>query len=114
MSLQSRPESILQSPDEVSQLTGRREANPMTPGPKRRWPQFTFARHVLRGRTGDGWVGGLVAAATTNDFKRLELIFGVWYGSGALVGAGLLAPLQKKTIGAVAGFLLAYPLIWLL
>jgi hypothetical protein len=60
-------------------------------------------------------IGGLTLVARGEwDLPQIGLVFGIWYGSSALLGAGLLTPFHKKTIGAVLGFLLGWPLLQLL
>jgi len=60
-------------------------------------------------------IGGLVGIFKPNwHVPSYGWVFGVLYGSGALIGAGLFSPSRQKTLGAVLGFLLIYPAMRLL
>lgn len=60
-------------------------------------------------------LGGLAFAARVEwSIEWIGLFFGMWYGSAAILGAGLLMPFNKKAIGAISGFVLALPLLQLM
>jgi hypothetical protein len=85
----------------------------MTPAPSRRWFRFALQDLFLGITLVTVGTGGLVGSLKNADFVIIDLLLGIWYGSAALIGAGLLAPFRKKTIGAIVGFLLGWPLILL-
>jgi hypothetical protein len=84
--------------------------------PNRRWLQFS-TRDMLLGvsllATG---IGGLTGILTNSNWvmQSVGWFFGVLYGSGALIGAGLFSPFRQKTFGAIVGFLLIYPTVRLI
>ena len=87
----------------------------MTPTPKRRWFQFSTADLFLGVTLMAMGIGGLAGIAKFDSTLRdLGWILGIFYGSGALIGAGLFSPFRQKTVGAILGFLLIYPTTLLL
>jgi hypothetical protein len=87
----------------------------MSEGPKRRWFQFALKDLFFAITFLAVGFGGLVYCMRGDwSLADAPLVYGMWYGSVALIGAGVTAPFDKKTLGAVFGFLFAWPLLLLL
>jgi hypothetical protein len=75
----------------------------------RRWFQFSL-KDVLLGIAiaGTGLAGfiGIWKRAESERDIPIQLLCGLLYGSGALIGAGLFIPLKKAGLGAILGFVL--------
>jgi hypothetical protein len=88
----------------------------MTTTPERRWFQFSLQ---------DAFVGMTIAAIGLGGFAYvwrrasdardipIPLLFGLWYGLGALTGAGLFMPVKNAALGALLGFVLTCALMTL-
>ena len=78
--------------------------------PKRRWLQFSLrdlflaVTFVAVGCCGLIWI----MRADYWGLPQIGLASGIWYGSSALVGAGLLAPFRKKAAGAIGCFFMGW------
>ena len=77
----------------------------MAPAPNRRWFQFEL-RTLFVAVTMVAMGAGGVANVVNGDWsiRNLVFAFGLWFASGALIGAGLFHPFKRMSLGAILGF----------
>jgi hypothetical protein len=82
----------------------------MSDAPKRRWVQFSLGELFFAITLIALGIGGMVTVMTTYLARTYGLFvaFGLWYASGALLGAGLLSPFKKPALGVAVGFLITW------
>jgi hypothetical protein len=89
----------------------------MSEAPKSRPSQFSLRVLFLAVSLTSAGIGGLavILKGQASNIPGIDLaaVFWMWGASWMLIGAGLLAPFQKKAIGTVAGFIFALPAAWI-
>ncbi|HEY2895436.1 MAG TPA: hypothetical protein VGJ16_14525 [Pirellulales bacterium] len=85
--------------------------------PSRRWFQFS-TRDLLLGAVlvAMGVAGVVGTLRRESEFQDIPfpILFGLVYGSGGLVGAGLFSPFKKAAVGAIVGFLVTCAIVAML
>jgi hypothetical protein len=82
-----------------------------------RWWQFSlkdvFFGFAIAGAGLAAYIGVWTRADSGRDIP-IQLLCGLLYGSGALIGAGLFIPFKKAGLGAILGFVLTCALLTIL
>jgi hypothetical protein len=85
--------------------------------PRRRWYQFTIADLALGTTLVAAGIGLLLATIGNHIPLDVEssggliAYIGLFYASGAIIGAGVFSPFRLKTVGLILGFLGIFPVI---
>lgn len=82
----------------------------MTLAPKGMWFKFSLRDLFLATTMIAIGTGGMLVVETTYTARTygLYVTLGLWFASGALIGAGILFPFKKAALGAIVGYLITW------